>query len=227
MASLFGITPADLQAKLVPASAEGSFVSFSIGDGGSDDLSSAGALAIVETQEAIVESYLRPKYQTLLRRVPGEIAARFAEAGQTTVQATLRPVTTVHVYKNFPRTRAWPDRRPAERMSASEYTVNPTTGLVTFAVALRENDEIVLDYWHTGAGLLLDLKHLVLSLAAVEVSRRFAYFKTADGFERFEGWQSSAAGHLRDLGRAEGAQIGLLDRIELKNETRELSYGDL
>jgi hypothetical protein len=74
---------------------------------------------------------------------------------------------------------------------------------------------------------LLDLRKLALDLAAVEVARRFAYFRSAEGFDRFEGWQTSAAGHLRDLGRTDGAQIGLMDRIELVNETKNLSLGSL
>lgn len=228
MASLFGLTPDDLLAKLVPAPGSESF-SFSIGADGppSQDLSNAAALAIIEEQEALVESYMRHKYQRLLRRVEGEIAVRFAYEGQTTCRATLSPVTSVAVYKNFPRSRAWGDRRPSEAMGSAEYSLNGSTGEITFTEALRENDRVWLDYEHTGASKLVDLRHLVLSLAAVEVARRFAYFRSADGFDRFEGWQSSAAGHLRDLGRTDGAQIALFDRIDLVNETRNLSLGAL
>ncbi len=101
------------------------------------------------------------------------------------------------------------------------------TGEGTFTTPLGANDRIYLDYEHSGASKLLDLRHLVLSLTAVEVARRFAYFRSAEGFDRFEGWQTSAAGHLRDLGRTDGAQIGLFDRIDLVNETKNLSLGDL
>jgi hypothetical protein len=228
MASLFGITPQDLLSKLVPAPGSESFA-FSIGPNGppENDLSNAAALAIIEEQEAIVESYLRHKYQRLLRRVEGEIAVRFAFEGQATCRATLTPITSIEVYKNWPRTRAWADRRPGEAMDPSEYSVNFSTGVITFAQALSENDQIYLDYYHEGASKLVDLRHLVLSLAAVEVARRFSYFRSAEGFDRFEGWQSSSAGHLRDLGRTDGAQIGLFDRIDLVNETKNLSLGAL
>ncbi len=112
-------------------------------------------------------------------------------------------------------------------MPEGSYTLDPDSGLITFAEPLAENDRIWLDYEHEGARKLGDLRHLVLSLSAVEVARRFTYFRTAEGFDRYEGWQSSAAGHLRDLGRTDGAQIGLFDRIELVNETRNLSLGSL
>jgi hypothetical protein len=228
MPSLFGLTPQDLLAKLVPApGAEG--YAFSIGPNGppENDLSDADAMKIIEEQEAIVESYLRHKYQRLLRHVEGEIAVRYAYEGQLTCKATLTPITAMYIYKNWPRTRAWCDRRPSEAMDPSEYSVNFSTGIITFTTPLRENDQIYLDYYHEGASKLVDLRHLVLSLAAVEVARRFAYFRSAEGFDRFEGWQSSAAGHLRDLGRTDGAQIGLFDRIELVNETKNLNLGAL
>jgi hypothetical protein len=227
MASLFGITPQDLLNKVVPVSAG---ESFSIGEAGppTNDLSNALALEIIEAAEAEVESYLRHKYQRLLRRVEGEIAVRRAFEGQTTCQATLTPCTSMAVYKNFPRSRAWGDRRPGEALvSGVDYSVVLATGVVTFAEGLKESDQVWLDYEHAGASKLLDLRKLALDLAAVEVARRFAYFRSAEGFDRFEGWQTSAAGHLRDLGRTDGAQIGLMDRIELVNETKNLSLGSL
>ena len=228
MASLFGLTPQDLLAKLVPAPGQEDFA-FSIGPAGppEHDLSEANAMQIVAEQEAVVESYLRHKYQRLLRRVEGEVAVRFAEPGQTECRATLTPVTWLRVYRNYPRSRAWPDRRPSEAMREEEYTLDAEAGVITFVEPLKENDRVWLDYEHGGARKLGDLRHLVLSLAAVEVARRFAYFRTGDGFDRYEGWQSSSAGHLRDLGRTDGAQIGLFDRIELVNETRNLNLGSL
>ena len=222
--SLFGVTKDDVLLKLVPS--PGNAQVFSIG--ADKDMTEAQLDGIIAEQEAIVESYLRHKYQVLMRRVEGEVAVRRAFPGQTTCQASLTPVVEMKgIYKNFARGRAWPDRRFSEAMGADEYSVDLATGVVTFAVPLEENDRIFLDYTHGGASKLLDLKHLVLSLVAVEIARRCAYFRSADGFDRFEGWQISAAGHLRDLGRTEGAQIGLLDRIDLVNETRNLSLGDL
>jgi hypothetical protein len=228
MASLFGITSADVLAKLVPVGGAGDFV-FSIGDDGppDEDLSTADCLEIVEEQEAMVESYMRHKYQRLLRRVEGEVAVRRATEGQLTCQASLFPVTSMRVFKNFPSSRAWPDRMPGEAMAEAEYSVDLASGVVTFAEGLAENDRIYLDYEHEGCSKLKDLRHLVLSLTAVEVARRFAYFQSADGFDRFEGWQSSSAGHLRDLGRSDGIQIGLFDRIDLVNETKGMRFGRL
>lgn len=227
MPSLFGITPQDLLAKLVPVTDS---ASFSIGAAGppTNDLSDALALEIIEAAEAEVESYLRHKYQRLLRRVEGEVAVRFAYEGQTTCQATLVPVTWLRVFKNFPRSRAWGDRRPGEALvEGTDYSVVLATGVVTFVEALKENDRVWLDYEHAGAGKLLDLRKLALDLAAVEVARRFAYFRSADGFDRFEQWQTSAAGHLRDLTGTNGPGVPLLDKIELVNETRNLSLGRL
>lgn len=226
--SLFQITAADLLAKIVPA-AGGDGYTFSIGgDGPPDyDLSEAGAIAIVNQQEAMIESYMLPKYQRLLRRVEGEVAVRAAYDGQTELRATLAPLTWLRIYKNYPKTRAWGDRRPSEALEADEYTADMESGEITLTEALDDGDRIYLDYEHTACGQLLSLKHLAESLAAVEISRRFSYFKTADGIQRFEGWQLSAAGHLRDLRRTDGASIAEFDRIDLVNETRGLSLGML
>lgn len=221
MASLFGLSGSDLLKKLVPLAGSGSST-FSIGTTGppTNDMSSADALAIIEWAESQVEGYCRPKYQKLLRRVEGEIIVRAATAGQATAQLTMIPATSCTLYKNFPRSRAWFDRQPREAMNSDQYSVNLATGAITFSPVLCEGDVIYADYAHSGCGLLLDLRELALSLAAVEVSRRFSYFRSADGVERFEAWQSSAAGYLRDLGRADGAGIALLDRLNMVNETR-------
>jgi hypothetical protein len=79
--------------KIVPVSAA---ESFSIGGSGppDTDLSDALALEIIEAAESEVESYLRHKYQRLLRKVEGEVAVRFAREGQTTCQASLEPVVS-------------------------------------------------------------------------------------------------------------------------------------
>lgn len=225
MASLFGVSAGDLEAKLVPAPGS---IAFRIGEAAGDDLTTAAADAIIEAQEAMVESYLRHKYQVLLRRVEGEVVCRFAVEGQSAVTCGLVPVTAVHgVFVNFPRSRAWDDRRPSEALATSEYSVVLSTGVITLVEPLKENDRVWADYSHSAAATLLDLRHLVLNLAAVEVARRFAYFRSAEGFDRFEGWQSSSAGHLRDLGRTDGAQIGVFDRLALVNETKNLRLGEL
>lgn len=227
MASIFGLTPQDLLRKVAPA--PGTAHSFTIGVEGppENDLSDADAMAIIEAQESMVESYMRPKYKRLLRRVEGEVAVRWAQEGQTTCRASLRPIVSMTIYRNFPRSRAWPDRRPSEAMPADHYSLDAESGEITFAQPLRANDMIYLDYEHEGASKLLDIRELVLSLSAVELARRFAYFRSAEGFDRFEGWQVSSAGHLRDLGRTDGAQIGAFDAIELVNQTNALNLGAL
>jgi hypothetical protein len=225
MASLFGITADDVRDKIMPnASAED--WAFQIGESG--DLSEAMVLEIVEAQEAMVESYLPHKYQVLLRRVEGEVAVRFAAGGETTVQSGLTPMTELHgVYRNFPRTRAWGDRRPGERLvEGTEYSVVLVTGTVTLAVPLLEEERVYLDYSHGAAAGFVDLRHLVLNLTAVEVSRRLSYFRSAEGFDRFEQWQSSASGHLRDLDQGR-VKVPRLDRLELVNETGNLNLGAL
>lgn len=215
MASIFGITAAELGAKVQPRTGG---KGFAIGAG--KDLEDAAALALIEDAEAMVVSYLRPSYQRLLTRVAGEIVVAEARGGETVLQASLVPFTaTPKVFVNFPRWLAWGSRGPSEELPAADYTADLAAGTVTLATALTKGDRVFLDYAHGAAPTLLALRSCALTLAAVELSRRFAYFQTTDGADRFEGWQASAAGFLRDLAKPGHVALEKFERLELVEET--------
>ena len=229
MSSVFGITPADMARKIVPAGGE---YSFSVGTTGPpvNDMSTATVQEIIEAAEAECLGYLREKYQRLMRGVDGEILTSSAAGGETSFTLGLRPVTagSVKLYKNFGRVRAWRDRRPSDAMEAEEYSVDATTGVVTLVVALGEGDVLWATYLHGAGALLLDLRRAAMGMAAAEIARRCAYFKTSEGFDRFDQWEIGARQYLRDLSRnASGMTVEMFERLELVNETRALSISRL
>lgn len=207
--SLFQIEPAELQMKLSPRNGGYSFL---IGDEG--DLTEAEVLSILNTAEDRALTRLSPRYRRLLRRVEAEFIVRHAEAGQTTFQTGLAPISNLKLYKNYGFIRrGWNARRPSDELSPSVYSVNLTTGVVTLATPLQDGETILGEYDHQAAGQILVLRDAVLTLAAVEISRRLR-FTSADGVEVFSDWETSA---FADLTR--GQSYDLLDNLELAFET--------
>lgn len=227
MASLFGITVADVVGKIDPKPEGYAGPGFGVGDLGSEALTTAQCEAIVAEMEAELESYVPEKYLKLLRRVEGEVAVPIARDGQTTCSASLVPVTSMRVFKNWDRKRAWRDRDDDDELvDGTDFTWVGSTGVVTLLEPLKSRESIILEYDHTAAPKLLDLRNMVLTLVAVEVARRFPAFRNVDGFDRFDGWQSTVAGQLRDL--RDGKKVcPLLDRVELVNESRVSRFGGL
>lgn len=219
MASVFGITAAEMQGKIAPE-AEEEFA-FTIGDGADDTLSVARCLAIVEAAEAEVLGYLSLKYQEMVTRVEGEVLVREAVGGETELALGLWPATagTVELYVNFPRDRAWSERRADDALDAGAFVLNEAGTVVTLGTALGAGDRVWGCYDHGAATRLLSLKKDAMGLAAAEIAREFAYFSTASGFERFEQWEIGARAHLRDVGRMTQSLV-VLERVRLVNETR-------
>ncbi len=209
--SLFQIEPSELQAKLCPRNAGYSFLI----DDDTGDLTEAEVLAILNTAEDRAMTRLSPRYRRLLRRVEAEFLVRQAEAGQTTLQTGLAPITGgLKLYKNYAFIRrGWSARRPADELSADLYTADLTTGEITLATPLQEGESVLAEYDHAAAGQILVLRDAVLTLAAVEISRRLR-FTSADGVEVFGDWETAA---FADLTR--GQSYDLLDNLDVAFET--------
>jgi hypothetical protein len=210
--NLFGLLPSDLQAKVQPSSDE---QSWKIGSG--HDLSDAGAQSILDVAADRVLMRLPHRYRQLCRRVDGEILTQRAKGGETTFALGIFPVVagTLKLWKNFPTSGMWTGRDPRLAMD-SGFSVNTSTGLVTLSTALVAGDSLYAEYDHTGASSLLALRDMALTLAAVEVARRFAFFRDGEGFERFDNWER---GVYLDLERM--TCIDALDRIQLVREDTE------
>lgn len=227
MASLFGITAADMVRKLVPA---GSDYQFSIGAGESDDMTEADCLEVVETMEDRVLGLIPEKYRSLMRRVEGEVLIESATEGQASAVLGLSPVTagTLHLYVNFGSVRSWFERRAEDRLDADLFSLNATTGEVTFTEGLHRGDVVFADYDHTAAATKFRwLKECAKSFAAVEISRRYGYFSTASGFERFEQWEAGTNIALRDLARSENPGVDGIEKIKLVRETKTVRLSQL
>lgn len=225
---IFGVTAEEVKKKLVPfASGD---ATFDISDDEDADMTEDDCLAVVATQEDRVLSMLPDRYRALMTRVDGEIAVKSAAGGQMTCKASLLPVVegTLQVFKNFPRSRAWVDRRDGDAMASEEYSLNEETGMITFAEALNEGDVIELVYEHEAAAGLTWLRECVIAFAAIEISLRFDYFSNADGLSgRIKQWEDQTVGYLRDMRRPNGPGIAAIDAVQLRGETRGKSLAKI
>jgi len=216
MASLFGITATDLQKKLVPV-AEEDEQSFTIGDEG--DLTTAAAEEIIAAAEDIVLSRLAHRYRQLCRTVDGEILAGYASGGETSFSTGLAPLKpgTVRLWKNFPDERLFSLADVSLAMAAGTYTVNETTGAIVLASPLAKGDRLWVSYGHLAGARLAGLRHIALSLAAVEVGRRTSFYD-GEGQDqaRIDGWETAAYGDLNRL-----QCVDVLDQLNLVREDND------
>ena len=228
MASKFGITADDLSKKLVPANLATANPNGFVSIGASGDLTEAEALAIIYEMEAIVLGRLDRRYQELIEECPGEILCKNAYDGQTTVTCKLTPITngTLRVFKNIDIGR-WEERNNDDALTEDDdYTVNLTTGVITFTEALVAGDRIYADYSHTAASThLLGLRYVVITLAAVEVWRRLKFHRDDFDDAFFTDWENSA---YQTLNRWKGNRV--FDNVDLVYETNDdftgiLNYG--
>lgn len=226
MASLFGISGDDLQKKIQPRNGE---FTFSIGDGEDDSMTAEEALAVIETQEDRVLSLLPSRHRDLMRRVEGEILTKCAREGQTTLRVSLRPLVaeTLALYVDFPETRSYQERRHTDALDADGFSAALDTGIVLLTTPLREGQRVFADYEHAAASSFRWLRECVIALAAAEISRMYAYFRTADGFERFEAWERSALDHLKSMQKMQRPGVAELERIALATELRPASWREM
>ena len=222
MASTLGITTANIQAKLAPVS--GSLV-FSIGDTAADSLSSSECLAIIEAQEQRAFSLLAERQRQLVSGiVDGEVVARRSIEGQTEYQLSVYPVVTgsVSVYVNLPKNVAWKDRKLSHRFT--DFVIDTATGELTLGSAPDANSLIVVHYRHSNQSAYTWIKECVRSFVALEISRRYSFFRTTDGQERFEGWEAQSLGTLKDIAKSGQTGVDALDELQLIDDVRPDMY---
>lgn len=207
------LTAADLEFKIVPVAGE---YTFSIGDDVGDSMTTARAEEVLLTAERRVLGRLPAKYARLVLRIDGEMLAYQAAGGETSFTTGLNPISNLRLWKNFTFKSGWKTRSAYDAMNEGDYTVNDSTGAITLVDALNRGDQLIADYDHQAGADFLTLRHVVLSLAAAEVSRMFAYFENVEGFERFEQWETNA---WMEINKMKG--IPEIDRLRLFDETDE------
>lgn len=210
--ALFGITAADLQAKIMPRNGGQSFL---IADTGGD-LTEAEAEAIATIAEDKVLMRLPARYRRMLRRIECEFVVRYATDGQTSVQTGLFPITNLKLYKNYNlHGKGWAARNVDDQLAESAYSVTLSTGAITITGGLNKGDTLIAEYDHTAAGTIPGLKDIAATIAAVEIARRLAFFQGGDGYDRFSDWESSA---YADLNRV--ISVDKLDNLNVGFETQ-------
>jgi hypothetical protein len=230
--TVFGLTAANLQAKLMPKASDRSF---RIGNGATDDLSIATAEDdILATAEDRVLSHLPERYRPLMTRVEGEVLTASAREGQTVLTTGLKPLVagSLRLYSNFPRTAVWSEREfdpdPAHTtvaqadgtrfpLPAAAFAVVDATGVVTLSTGLRQGDRVWAFYRHTAGSTFRVLRGFALTYAAIEVSRRFNYFKTVDGVDRYRDWNIDADLFFKNKGEDFG--VSEIDALVLVSES--------
>lgn len=208
MASLFGLSAADLQLKVQPRNDE---QTFEIGVDG--DLTEGEALGIIAVAEDRVLSRLPARYRQLCRYVDGEVLTGNAVGGETAFKTGLAPVSGLLLWKNYPGGRMWNGRDVGLAMATSLFSVDETTGEIELVEGLKAGDRLWAEYAHSAGNRLLMLRDAALTLAAVEVSRRFAFFQDGETGV-FSDWEDST---MQDLTRLKG--VDELDRLRLVRET--------
>lgn len=212
---VFGLTAPDLQNKIQPKADEQSFL-ISDEDG---DMTEARAEEILAEAEDRVLMRIPSRYRQLCRQVDGEILVRKAAGGEASIRTGLAPIQagTLRLWKNFPTDRLWLARDPGmvQLLPTSAYAVDEEEGEITLTTPLVRGDRLWGEYGHQAGSTILGLRGIALTLAAVEVSRQFAFFRDENGAEAFENWERTAYGDLQNL-----KGVDVLDRLELvTNET--------
>lgn len=209
--SLFGITATDLQEKVQPVNGE---QTFAIGEEG--DLSTERAEEIIRTAEDRVLMRLPHRYRQLCRHVDGEVLIRSASGGERVFQTGLAPISDLLLYLNFPGSRMYSGRDRSLALPEEAYSYTPETGAIELLNGLQPSDRLWAEYDHEAGHRLLALRDVAMTLAAVEVARRMAFFARgdSDGPDVFNDWEQSAYG---DLNRMQCVDV--LDRLNLVRET--------
>jgi len=183
--ALFGIDSSALQAKLSVRNGAQSFLI----DDTDGDLTEAEADVILNNAEELVFSRLKARYRAMMFRIEGEILVRSANDGQTTFNTGLFPITNLKLYLDFDyRYFGWNNRTEDFVLSSDLYTVNETTGAVTLDTGLPLGISVLAEYDHGAASKALTIVDAVVTLAAVEVSRRLR-FNDEDG--DFTNWENA------------------------------------
>jgi len=208
---VFALTTTELQKKIIP---QNTTVTFAIGANG--DLSDADAETILAIAEDQALMRLKARLRLLLKECDGEVLITNAKGGETALQCGLYPVTsgTLKLWRNYPRGVTWHNRSDYDALASGEFTLTASTGAVVLTTPLIRGERVWATYNHTAATRMVGLRDLVLSIAAAETSRRFSYFRTAEGFDRFERWESSA---YQSLNNMQGVDI--IDRLKLVEDT--------
>lgn len=116
-----------------------------------------------------------------------------------------------------------------DRLAASKYELNPTTGVVTLieAAALKQGQRVFADYRHGYAPSISKLRGIALDLAASILLMRYPSLISDGGLEYIRELRKNAADGLGSLyaGGDKAAGIDAFDRLRLEHETRNTNGG--
>jgi hypothetical protein len=216
---VFQLTSDELQGIINP---NGGDLSFQIGAGKSMTVAQAENYLLIGEDDIL--SRLPWRYRQLLRTAD-VVVVRNAQGGETSLSLGLFPVDadTVRLYVNYQElNKAWNRRNNADALPITDYTVTEETGIVQLLTPLEVGDSVFATFNHTAPSKFVSLRNCALQIAAVHVSRAYAYFRTADGFDRFERMEASAYRQLKEM-----QGIDQLDRLELVNEQNDDQFGEL
>lgn len=212
---------AAVQRKLSP---DASSVEFSIGDGANDDMTLADCLQVIEICEDRLFGYLPDRYRKLLRTVDGESLTEFSREGQTTFRTSLVPVVedSARLYVDYPVNRGWDVRSVDDEADQNAYswTIDNATGVVEITgspsgTSLAEGQRVYIEYDHTAALTRFPwLRDIVVTWTAIEISRRYLYFRNQDAVDRWTSWEIDRNLYLKELRKSERG-IDEIDNIKL------------
>ena len=186
--SIFGITENDIQNKLFPDPDDHQF--------DIEDIDSDLLETIVETCEQRLLGMLPRRYRKLINRCE-EILTEYADPSVTQCLLSLPPITTslyddsckiyIDYYNNKKR---WENRNYGDTASFQniDYDINNQTGLLT--ISLLSGQKLYAEYEHTYFKENPNIfKEHTITLSAVEVARRYMFFKEDTGSDRYNIWE--------------------------------------
>ena len=194
--SIFGIVPFDLKSKISPAPTglDNGLPVVSIGDCG--DLEDSTATEIIAAAEARVLGHLNDPNLT----EAAEIVTRWYHPGAA-YSLTLTPVDPASIRYWINYSGSWEDRHAINPPMGTTVS-SDSDGVLTIS-GLTAGSRITVEYKHEAAKgpLYAWIKDVVLTLAAVEVARRFDTFNSLDpnARTRWTEWQDQAERWMREI----------------------------
>jgi hypothetical protein len=190
--NIFKITSAEIQKRLFPTSYRQGSNEFFIGnDPQENELTEQECVNIINEQESwFLSTINKTPYKKMFTKIDGEVLDWKSDGVKTVYNLSLFPCSNVLVFINY--FGGWEIKSNADAIATNLYTVNGSTGQITFTTAPEVDSRIVVTYNHSSGNKILCAKEIIIKKTCVEISRRYNFFNSDTEVQRFIDWEASA-----------------------------------